>query len=153
EAGPLTYEYNALNQITEASDGTTYDYDEDGRLSEVEKGEEATSYEWDPFDNPAKVEGPGGSAEYSYDALGRLTERADGSGINETHYGDLTDLPSYDADSEGELTTGYVRGPGGLLEEAGEAIAYPIADVHGDVIALTEEGGGVASRQSYDPWG
>jgi RHS repeat-associated protein len=153
EAGALTYEFNALNQLTEASDGTVYDYDEDGRLSDVENGEEATAYEWDPFDHLAKVETPGGAAEYSYDALGRLTERSEGAAARETHYGDLTDLPSYDADSEGELSTGYVRGAGGLLEEAGEASSYPLADAHGDVVALTEEGGGVASRQSYDPWG
>lgn len=142
-----------MNQLTEASNGTVYDYDEDGHLSEVEKGEEATSYAWDPFDNLAKVEDSGGSAEYAYDALGRLTERSEGAVTRETHYGDLTDLPSYDANSEGELSTGYVRGAGGLLEEAGEASSYPLADAHGDVVTITAEGGGVSSRQSYDPWG
>ncbi|HSS94685.1 MAG TPA: right-handed parallel beta-helix repeat-containing protein [Candidatus Dormibacteraeota bacterium] len=153
EAGALTYEFNALNQLTVASDGTVYNYDEDGRLSSIEIGEESTTYEWDAFDNLAKAERPGGSAEYSYDALGRLSERSEGSGTREAHYGDLTDLPSYDADSEGELTVGYIRGAGGLLEEAGEPSSFPLVDAHGDVVAITAEGGGVSSRQGYDPWG
>jgi len=103
----------------------------------VQKGEEATAYEWNQFDNLAKVEGPRGSAEYSYDALGRLIERTDGASAKEIHYGDLSDLPSYDADSEGELTTGYVQGPAVCSRETGEASSFPLVDAYGDVVALT----------------
>ena len=63
-------------------------------------------------------------------------------------------MPTYLADAEGETTTSYVQGAGGLAEQReGEATSYPLIDGHGDVTAITEAGGGVESRQSYGPWG
>ena len=153
EAGGVTYGYNALNQLTEASDGSTYGYDGAGRMIEMSKEAEETSYAWDLFDHPAKVEAPAGTAEYSYDAFGRLIERTGGSGTQATHYGDLTDLPTYEADGEGELTRSYVHGAGGLVEERSESAVYLLADARGDITALTNAAGTVSSRQSYDPWG
>jgi len=154
EAGSTTYSYNALNQLTESSDGTTYTYDGAGRLSAKANGSEETSYEYDPFDHLAKVEGPGGSASYAYDGLGRLSERKGEGSTQVIHYADLTDLPSYDANAEGETTTSYVQGAGGLLEERpAEATSYPLADAHRDITAITGPTGSVESRQSYDPWG
>lgn len=153
-AGGTTYSYNALNQLTEASDGSSYGYDGAGRLASIAKGEEETTYEWDALDHLATVESPGGTASYAYDALDRLSERTTGSGTTITHYGDLTDLPTYDTDGEGKTTTSYVSGVRGLLEQrSGEATSYPLRDAHGDITAIADAAGEVTSRQSYDPWG
>ncbi len=154
EAGPTTYSYNALNELTESSDGTSYGYDGAGRLIEKVKGEEKTTYSWDLLDHLAKVEGPGEIASYAFDALGRLSERKGKSGTLVAHYGDLSDLPTYDANAEGETTTSYVQGPRGLVEErTGETTSYPLADSHGDITAITGPEGSVESRQDFDPWG
>ena len=84
----------------------------------------------------------------------RLSERKAGEEARVFHYGDLGDMPTYLADAEGETTTSYVQGAGGLAEQReGEATSYPLIDGHGDVTAITEAGGGVESRQSYGPWG
>ena|GEM_PF-949734 len=153
-AGATTYSYNALNELTESSDGTTYAYDGAGRLSEKAKGEEKTSYEWDLLDQLAKVEGPTETTSYAFDALGRLSERNTGAETLAAHYGDLSGLATYDANAEGKTTTSYVQGPRGLAEErSGEATAYPLADGHGDITAVTGPGGAVESRQEFDPWG
>ncbi len=154
EAGGTTYSFNALNQLTEASDGTTYSYDGAGRMIDKVKGSEETSYAWEPLDHLAKVEGSSETASYAYDALGRLSERTSESGTQVAHYGDLTDMPTYDANGEGKTVTSYVQGAHGLVEQrSGEATASPLADAHGDITAITGPAGGVESRQSYDPWG
>jgi len=154
EAGLTTYAFNALNQLTEASDGTTYGYDGAGRLTSVAKGEEETTYGWNLFDHLATVEGPGGTASYAYDALERLSERKGSGGTLVFHYGDLSDMPTYATNGEGETTTSYVQGAHGLIEQrSGETTSYPLRDAHGDVTAIANEVGEVTSRQSYDPWG
>ncbi|HEY2335395.1 MAG TPA: right-handed parallel beta-helix repeat-containing protein [Solirubrobacterales bacterium] len=154
EAGGTTYAYNALNQLTEASDGTTYSYDGAGRMIGKANGSEETSYEWEPLDHLGKVEGPSETTSYAYDGLERLSERQDSGSTRVVHYGDLTDLPTYIANGEGETTTSYVQGARGLIEQrSGEAASYPLADGHGDITATTGPAGGVESRQEYGPWG
>jgi RHS repeat-associated protein len=154
EAGGTTYEYNALNQLTKASDGTTYGYDGAGRMTAKESEAGKTTYEWDLFDHLAKAEGPSETASYAYDGLERLSERKAGGNTQVVHYGDLTDLPTYDANGEGKTTTSYVQGAHGLVEQrSGEATSYPLADAHGAITAITGPTGTVESRQTYDPWG
>lgn len=51
EAGGTTYTFNALNQATESSTGTTYSYDGAGRLAAEVSGPEETTYGWDAFDH------------------------------------------------------------------------------------------------------
>jgi RHS repeat-associated protein len=154
EAGATTYEYNALNQLTKASDGTTYSYDGAGRMTGKESEAGKTSYEWDLFDHLAKAEGPSETANYAYDGLERLSERKTGGNTQVVHYGDLTDLATYDANGEGKTTTSYAQGAHGLVEQrSGETTSYPLADTHGAITAITGPTGSVESRQTYDPWG
>jgi RHS repeat-associated protein len=86
--------------------------------------------------------------------LERLSERNGEAGTQVVHYGDLSDLPTYDANGEGKTTTSYVQGSRGLTEQrSGETTSYPLADGHGDITALSGPTGGVESRQEYSPWG
>jgi RHS repeat-associated protein len=154
EAGGTTYSYNALNQLTESSAGTTYSYDGAGRMTGMVNGSEKTTYEWEPLEHLAKVEGPGGTESYAYDGLERLSERKAGAETSVLHYGDLSDMPSYLSNGEGETTRSYVQGARGLVEQrAGEATSFPLTDAHGDITAITGPTGGVESRQEYGPWG
>jgi RHS repeat-associated protein len=154
EAGATTYSFNDLNQLTSASDGTTYDYDDAGRLVEIDDGEQATIYGWNALDELTGVDTGTQEIEYVYDALGRQVKRNDGSTIRLSHYGDLSDVPIFDADVEGQPTMSYVQGPGGMVEQrSGEATSFPLEDVHGDIMTLVDGEGGVSSRQTYDPWG
>lgn len=154
EAGGTTYSFNALNQPTEDSAGTTYAYDGDGRLTSEAQESEETAFSWDLFDHLAKVEGPGGTVTYAFDGLERMSERNDGESTEVFHYGDLGDMPSFKTAGESELTASYVQGPRGLVEQRStEATSFPLVDGHGDVTAMTTAGGEVESRQAFDPWG
>ena len=154
EAGPTSYSFNALNQLTTASNGTTYDYDDAGRLIEVAQGESSTTYGWNILDELTSADTGAEEIDYAYDALGRQVLRENGSTIRPSHYGDLSDLPILDTDAEGEPTMSYVQGPEGLIEQrSGEATSFPLRDAHGDITTLADGEGEVASRQTYDPWG
>jgi len=154
QAGATTYAFNALNQPTESSTGTTYSYDGAGRLTAEVDGTEETTFAWDHFDHLAKVEAPGGTVTYSFDGLERLSERKAGEAATVFHYGDLGDMTTYTANGEGKTTASYVQGAHGLVEQrAGEATSYPLVDGHGDVTAVSSAAGEVESRQSFDPWG
>ncbi len=154
EAGGTTYSFNALNQLTSASNGTTYDYDDAGRLIEVDPGETSTTYGWSALDELTSVDTGAQEIDYAYDAFGRQVLRDDGSTIRPSHYGDLSDIPILDTDAEGKPTMSYVQGPEGLVEQrSGEATGFPLRDAHGDITTLADGEGGVASRQTYDPWG
>jgi len=86
--------------------------------------------------------------------LERLSERKGEAGTQVLHYGDLSDMPTYAANGEGETTTSYVQGAHGLIEQrSGEVTDYPLADGHGNVTAIAGPTGGVESRQEYGPWG
>ena len=154
EAGATTYGFNDLNQLISASDGSTYDYDDAGRLVELSKGEESMTYGWSPLDELTSVDTGAQEIDYAYDAFGRQVMRNDGSTIRPSHYGDLSDRPILDTDAEGEPTMSYVQGPEGLVEQrSGEATSFPLRDAHGDITTLVSGEGEVASRQTYDPWG
>ncbi len=154
EAGATTYSFNALNQLTSASNGTTYDYDDAGRLVEVDPGETSTTYGWSALDELTSADIGAQEIDYAYDAFGRQVLRDDGSTIRPSHYGDLSDRPILDTDAEGNPMMSYVQGPAGLVEQrSGEATSFPLRDAHGDIATLADGEGEVASRQTYDPWG
>jgi RHS repeat-associated protein len=154
QAGATTYVFNALNQPTESSAGTTYSYDGAGRLTTEVNGSEETAFAWNPFDHLAKVEGAGGTVTYAFDGLERLSERKEGEATRVFHYGDLSDMATYETNGEGKTTTSYLQGPRGLVEQrSSEATSFPLVDEHGDVTAITDSTAAVESRQNFDPWG
>jgi RHS repeat-associated protein len=153
-AGSTTYTFNELNQLTRDSAGTTYDYDDAGRLIERDDGSVATTYGWDQLDQLISVDNRTMSIDYTYDALGRRAERDNGTTVSGTHYGDLTDIGILDTDSRGAITQTYVQGPEGLIaQRASGATNFPLADAHGDITTITDDVGAVDTRQTYDPWG
>lgn len=79
--GSVTNTYNAQDQLTSSSDGssaTTYSYALNGELSSVAPASgSAQSYSFDVYGGMASADG----VSYGYDALGRMVTRADSSGI------------------------------------------------------------------------
>lgn len=152
-AGTATYTYDALNQLQTGPVGTTFNYDGAGRLTQRQDATTTTSYGWNALDEMTSVTDAGGTTAFSYDGLGRRSERTRAGATETAHYGDLTDLPILDTNASGTARS-FVAGTSGLIEErTGTATTYPLADAHGDVTAITNQSGGVASRNTYDPWG
>lgn len=107
-AGSKEYAYDALNQLQSSTDGTTYAYDGAGRLTQKTKGVDTTTFSWDLLDELTQVQDPQGTTTYSYDALNRRSAKTAGGNTEIAHYGDLADVPTFDTDGTGQLTTSYV---------------------------------------------
>lgn len=153
QAGAKTFSYNALNELTSDSTGTSYTYDGAGRLTEIDDGSTTTDMSYDALDQMIGIDDGTSPISFSYDALGRRSERTSGSGTTTAHYGDLTDIATRDSDGDGTIAT-YLQGPTGLVEQSdGTDTFFPLPDAHGDVTTLTDDAGAVDSRQEYDPWG
>src|SRR6201995_3394951 len=103
-AGANTFTFNALDEQTGNSTGTTYSYDGDGRLAAAESEAGSITYSWDPLDEMTGIESGAGTTTFAYDALGRLASRTSGESTRSLHYGDLGDDPSLV--EEGELSEG-----------------------------------------------
>lgn len=151
-ADGITSSFNALNQLTSSSDGTTYSYDGAGRLIARANGSQSETYRWDALDQLLEVDDGTSAVAYSYDALGRRAERTEAATAETTHYGDVSDTPIFDADSNG-ITQSFVNGPVGLVEQRSGSTEFPLADTHGDIMTLTDGSGAAASRHDWDPWG
>ncbi len=55
-----------------------------------------------------KVEDGQDTTTYTYDALDRRSTKTSAGNIETAHYGDLSDIPIFDTDGTGQLTTSYV---------------------------------------------
>ena len=153
EAGPATYGYNALNELTTDSLGTDYSYDGAGRLVEEDSGSAQKTYAYDAMDQLLAVDDGSDPISYSYDAFGRRSERIEALSAVTAHYSDLSDAPTLDTDSSGVIKS-FLHGPTSLLEEQTSAgTTYPLTDAHNDVVTRADQSGTVSSRASYDPWG
>ena len=149
----VTYDYNALNQLVDDTAGTTYGYDDAGRLVSEINGADTKTYEWDALDQLIGFDDGTDSLSYSYDALGRRADRNDGAVTETAHYGDFTDVATVDTDAGGVIRD-FVTGPTGLVEQHDASTAdFPLPDAHGDVTASADTSGTIASRQDFGPWG
>jgi hypothetical protein len=54
-------------------------------------------------------------------------------------------MATHDTNGEGEITTSYVQGAGGLVEQRSGETRYPLADAHGDITAIVGDAGGSAA--------
>jgi RHS repeat-associated protein len=153
QAGSVTSTFDALNELTGSSDGTSYDYDGAGRMIERTTASQTTAYSWDALDQLVEIDEAANPITYTYDALGRRSERTKGSTTETAHYGDLSDLVTIDTDASVVIRS-FVQGPGGLVKQRSwSQTSFPLADAHGDVMTIANDTGVVASRQEYDPWG
>jgi RHS repeat-associated protein len=153
-AGGITSTFNELNQLTSSSDGTSYDYDDAGRLIERDNGITTTAYAWDPLDQLVQVDNGTDAIAYDYDALGRRSERSDGVAVTTAHYGDLSDNANLDTDATPSVIKSWLQGPAGLVEQTvGTTTSYPLSDAHGDITTVTDGSGGASARHEFDPWG
>ena len=162
-----TYQYDALNRLTEAADGSTafnYEYDKNGNLLETKSGngQLVSRFEYDARDQLRRVlDGQSQElARYDYDYAHRRTLKVLPGGAEQRFaYDGLNVLDEFD--KRGQLLNRYDYG-GGLLraEFAGEGERFYFSDGVGSTSSLsqiTQTGQTQASSQtasySYDAWG
>ena len=142
-----TYGYNAANQLTGLSGGTTVSHDGQGNQTATSAGD---AYTYDQANRPVSITAGGTgplTATYRGDtAVGRAT-------LGTTAY--TTSLLGVTAQTTGTTTVGYTRLPTGevLSRRDGTTIHYLLPDRLGSTQALVDHTGTVTTRYDYTPYG
>ncbi len=154
--GGNTFSYNASDELTSGSDGSSATYDAAGNLTSSTTASGTTTYGYDAAGRLVNVTLPGGSVVgYSYDG--------DGNRVSRTANGDTTvfvwDLSGAAPLLAGEYATGgalirrYIYGAEPVAMQTPTATLYYSTDARGDVTALTDSTGALVASYSYDAFG
>ena len=146
---------NAVNEVTELSDGTTFTYDLNGNRTQKTKGDDTWIYSYDYANRLTEVEKNSTVLEeYVYDGNGkRIQVTENGETTTYIHSG-LNIL--YEENETG--TSVYIYGPTGRLAKRtsiGEEshTFYYHADCLGSVRLVTDESKNIVSAATYHPFG
>ena len=154
-AGPVSYNYNASNELTSTS-AATYAYDNNGNTTSKTTSAGTTSYSWD-FENrlaSATLPGTGGTVNFQYDPFGRRIYKSSPAGTNIYVYDGANVIQ--ELNGAGSLVAQYTQGsridePLALYQ--GPTTSYFHADGLGSVTSLTDPTGAVAASYVYDSYG
>lgn len=159
KAGATTYSFNDLNQLTSASDGTSYDYDAAGRLIEVDQGDPATELvqmgqrPYMPDTGAFLAEDPvlgrigtGMTVDRYLYALDNPVNRYDLNGRDVCLFGGCIDAE--DVRSIGEDLEGGVR----TTEEGADAVGSAAGDTADDAWDWTAPGRSWTAERARDFW-
>ena len=152
--GGVSYSYNAANQLTSASDGTTYAYDKAGNLRTRTKSGQ-TTFTWDAAGRLIRIDLPDGKyAAYTYDDLSHRISKRDPAGVMTYYVYDGRNLVQ-ELDGSGTVLAAYVHD--GLdrpisMTRGGVTYHY-LLDRLGNVVGLTDGAGTPVVSYRYDPWG
>ena len=154
-AVPVSYNYNASNELTSNSNAS-YTYDNNGNtLSKTDTGG-TTNYTWDFENRLTQVVLPdqGGTVYFNYDSTGRRIRKV---------FGTATTIYAYDGDNAveeldgfGNIVAHYTQGAGIdeplAATEAGGTYFYH-ADGLGSITSLINGSGQLAASYVYDSFG
>jgi RHS repeat-associated protein len=156
-SGTVTYSYNAADQLTSTSDGSTttsYSYDADGR----ETGKGSSSFAYDLADNLVSATVGGTTTSYGYDGNGnRLTSSTGGSTVNYLwDENSLNGLPQLarESNGSGSLIRRYLTDAEGIstMQTAAGSFYY-LHDQQTSIAKLVDGSGNIEWSYSYEPFG
>ena len=154
-AGPVTYNYNASNELTSSSTAA-YTYDNNGNTASKTTSAGTTSYAWD-FENrltSVTLPGAGATVYLRYDPFGRRIYKSTSASTNIYVYDG--DNVVQELNAAGSVVAQYTQGEGIdelLAMSGGASTDYFHADGLGAITSLTDSVGGVASSFVYDSFG
>lgn len=153
-----TYTYSARDQVEQVSDSvagvtTTYEYDDNGNLTEESTGAQVTTYRINPQDRVATLTAPTGPpVDYAYDVDGRRVEKR--TTAEAVRYGwDGEHLRRETNVANNPLAT-YDWHAGRVLRTHRTGLtSYAQHDALKSPIRWSRADGGEQGRASYDAWG
>lgn len=156
-ANNRSYAYGPGNQLI-SENGTTYNYDKSGNLTQKSSATETTFYSWDYENRLVKVTTPTTAAEYAYDPFGRRIEKKTTENGESTTTKFFYDNQSIllDYDETGTIGNRYIHGPNidePLAVTTGKDKYYYHADGLGSIVAMTDASGKVVQTYEYDSFG
>jgi RHS repeat-associated protein len=156
-SGTHTYSYNAGDQVTSTTDGSTttnYTYDADGR--ETAKG--SSSFGYDMASNVTAATVGSTTTSYSYDGQGNRLSASDGT--NTTNFlwdeNTLNGLPQLarESDGSGNLIRRHLSdAEGASTLQTGAGSFYYLRDQAGSVAKLTDASANTEWSYAYEPFG
>jgi RHS repeat-associated protein len=153
--GPVSYNYNASNELTSTS-ATTYTYDNNGNTLSKTDSTGTTNYAWDFENRLTQVTLPaqGGTVYFNYDPFGRRIRKSSSGGTTIFAYDGATVVE--ELDSSGNVTARYTQGAGidaPLAMYRGFTTSYYHSDGLGSIVSLTDASGQLAASYLYDSFG
>lgn len=146
------YETNELNQYVSVGDAS-FAYDDDGNMISRTDDAGTTTYTYDVENRLISVtEGDGTVLSFEYDIFGNRTARVE-DGVRTEYLVDPAGLGDVLTETTGGSGNSYVHGLGLAAAELGGTDAYFEADAVGSITAVTGDGGVVANRYGYTPFG
>ncbi|UUI67269.1 DUF6531 domain-containing protein [Aeromicrobium duanguangcaii] len=152
---PVSSTYDDAGRRVADSDGTTYDYDDDGNLVAIDRptGDDLT-LTYNAFGEVSGATSGTSSIDYELDPLGRTAARDDGTTNTSYSYDALSgELASV---TNGTSVTELIRDATGrpVTAKTGSTLNHLGLDLHGDVAAsTTNASANLASTAIYDPFG
>ncbi|MCC5859763.1 MAG: DUF1566 domain-containing protein [Ectothiorhodospiraceae bacterium] len=150
----VTASYTAGDQLVE-SGGSTYAYDDNGRLRSRTTAGETTRYHYSSLGRLERVELPGRTVEYRHNALGnRVAKLIDGDVVEMYLWQDKTTLlATYDGEGNLRQRFEYVLGhvPSRFTQDG--ATYYLLSDHLGSPRIITDAQGAVVRAMDYDAYG
>ncbi len=145
-ATPTTYSYNAANELTESTQGSTnltYSYDADGNLSGWSSG--GLSFSYNTLNQTTAISGN----TYSYSGSDQ-TDRVQAGGTSF-----INSKFSISSQTDASGTTYYTHDSSGRLidERTPSGAYYYLFDGLGSIVGLTDSNGTLVSTYQYDPYG
>jgi RHS repeat-associated protein len=153
--GPLSYNYNASNQLTSTSAATNA-YDNNGNTTSKTDSTGTTYYTWD-FENrltSVTLPGTGGTVNFKYDPFGRRIEKASSAGTTIYAYDGANVIE--ELGGGGNLLAHFTQGVGidePLATTGGGGTYFYHADGLGSITSLTDGSGQLAASYIYDSFG
>lgn len=150
-----TYTINSVNQVTEISDGTTFDYDLIGNMIQKVKGTDTWDYTYDYANKLTEIKKNSTVlGEYTYDGDGKRIQVTENNETTFYVYSGINVL--YEKTSTG--TACYIYGSGGqiakITKTQGEShIFYYHTDHLGSTRLVTDESQHIIAAAVYEPFG
>jgi RHS repeat-associated protein len=153
--GPVTYNYNASNELT-STPVATYAYDGNGNTAWKIDSTGTTSYTWDYENRLTRVTlpGTGGTVNFQYDPFGRRIQKSGPLGTTNYVYDGFNLMG--EVDNSGTLLARFTEGLGvdeQLSQLRSDTASYYQADGLGSVTSLTNPAGAVGATYGYDTFG
>ena len=154
QAKSYTYDDNRLLQVTEGGATTSFQYDQNGSMTQKTVGSDVTTYSYAGGRRLTEVKLNGTSqASFSYDGNGARTAKTAG-GVTTTYVNNTRDLTQTLQETESANTRSYV--PGLLQFDPAQSGSAQWAHFHQDAQnnrVLSDGGASASKRWEYDPFG
>jgi RHS repeat-associated protein len=151
----VTYTVNAVNELTQLSDGTSFTYDENGNMVSKTTGTDYWDYTYDYSNRLTRVEkNQEITAQYIYDGDGRRIQATEQGQTVKYIYSGLNVI--YEENMMGTST--YIYGPTGILAKRttvqGESSIFYYHTNHlGSIRLVTDSSKTIVASITYHPFG